>query len=249
MKYLKKFNEELRPQTYRNAARKLKKLGHDGRAKELEDWSSIKERELELEKWKQNIDELSKFGKFKINLVNTETGEKLTEEFYISLHIDRDAFDDSLDAMVEDGEGHFWIAIGLIPTTKEVLDKCVEMLPDPDMGNGFIWAMSMTLDFVIESDTMRMTKYELHNYDESISGDVSFADRSSANRFKILLKKMFSQPDFNYPSGYRDFQYFYEMFYNVFGAQFGLSSDFGFTPEMISDFINTLSPNEMYKSI
>lgn len=38
------------------------------------------------------------------------------------------------------------------------------MVPDPDMGNGFIWAMSITLDFVIEGDIMRMTKYELHNY-------------------------------------------------------------------------------------
>lgn len=249
MKYLKKFNEELRPQTYRNAARKLKKLGHEGRAKELQDWSDVKEKELELEKWNQNIDEFSKFGKFKMNLVNPETNQKITEDFYISLHIDRDSFDDSLDEMIADGEGNFWIAIGLIPVDKKTLDKCIEMVPDPDMGNGFIWAMSITLDFVIEGDIMRMTKYELHNYDESISGDVSFADRASANRFKNLLKKMFSQPDFNYPSGYRDFQYFYEMFYNVFGAQFGLSNDFGFTPEMISDFINTLSPNEMYKSI
>jgi hypothetical protein len=249
MKYLRKFNEELRPQTYRNAARKLKKLGHDDRAKELEDWSGVKERELELEKWKQNIDEFSKFGKFKINLVNPKTGKKLTEEFYISLHIDRYSFGDSLDGMIEDGEGEFWIAIGIIPTTKEVLDKCVEMVPDPDMGNGFIWAMSISLDFVIENDTIRMTKYRLHNYDESISGDVSFADRPSANRFKNLLKDMFSDPNFNYPSGYTDFQYFYEMVYYIFGAQFGLSSEYGFSSEMITDFIKTISPNEMYKSI
>lgn len=249
MKYLKKFNEELRPQTYRNAARKLDKLGHFNRSKELKDWSDIKENELELEKWNQNINELSKFGKFKLNIVNPETGQKLTEEFYISLNIDRDSFGDSLDGMIQSGEGNFWIAIGLIPTNKETLDKCMEMVPDPDMGNGFIWAMSISLDFEIRGPIMKMIEYHLHNYDENISGDVSFSDRASANKFKNLLKKLFSQPDFNYPSGYNDFEYFYEMFYYVFGAQYGLSSDFGFTPEMISDFINTLSPNEMYKSI
>jgi hypothetical protein len=249
MKYLKRFNEELRSETYRSAAFKLKKIGHQNRAKDLEDWSIKREKEENLDKWNQMKNQFSKFGKFNLNIVNPETGERIKDEFYLSLNIDRDSFGDSLDDMISEGEGHFWIAIGLIPTNKEALDKCMEMVPDPDMGNGFIWAMSITLDFVIESDMMRMTKYELHNYDEGISGDVSFADRASANRFKNILKKMFSQPDFNYPSGYRDFQYFYDMFYNVFGAQYGLSSDFGFTPEMISDFINTLSPNEMYKSI
>lgn len=249
MKHLKRFNEELRSETYRRAAFKLKKLGHQNRAKDLEDWSIKREKEENLDRWNQMKNEFSKFGKFNLNIVNPETGERIKDEFYLSLNIDRDSFGDSLNDMISEGEGNFWIAIGIIPTNQETLDKCTEIVPDPDMGNGFMWAMSLTLEFEFKDDSIKMTKYELHNYDENISGDVSFADRASANKFKTLLKKMFSQPDFDYPSGYRDFQYFYEMFYSIFGAEYGLTSDYGFTPEVISDFINTLSPNEMYKSI
>ena len=39
MKYLKKFNEELRSQTYYNAARKLDKKGFTARSKDLKDWA------------------------------------------------------------------------------------------------------------------------------------------------------------------------------------------------------------------
>jgi hypothetical protein len=44
MKYLKKFNEELRPQTYMSAARKLDKLGHTDRANALKDWAKETEK-------------------------------------------------------------------------------------------------------------------------------------------------------------------------------------------------------------
>jgi hypothetical protein len=249
MKYLRKFNEELKPQTYRRASYKLKKLGHEDRAKDLVEWSNKVEKEQELEKWKQNIEQFSKFGKFKMNIFNPKTNQSLTENFYLSLNIDRDSFGDSLDDIIEDKEGNFWIAIGIIPVDEKTLNKCYEVLPDPDTGNGFFWAMSTTLDFIIDNESIKITKYEINDYDESLSGNVSFADRASAGKFKNLLKKMFSDPNFNYPSGYNDFDYFYEMFYYVFGAQYGLESDFGLIPETISDFIDTLSPNEMYKSL
>lgn len=39
MKFIKKFNEELNPSTYRSAARKLKKLGHEKRSDRIEKWT------------------------------------------------------------------------------------------------------------------------------------------------------------------------------------------------------------------
>lgn len=48
MKYLKRFNEELSPRIYKSAARKLDKLGHSDRAKELKDWSNKIESDLNL---------------------------------------------------------------------------------------------------------------------------------------------------------------------------------------------------------
>jgi hypothetical protein len=241
MKYLKRFNEELNPQTYRKAARKLRKMGHEKRAKDIEDWA-------DLSKWKENIEEYSKFGKFKLNIL-TEDGQRLNDDFFLCIQIDRDYFGDSIDGIKEDEEGEFLFFIGMIPTNRETIDKCEKTLPDSDLNNGFYWAMTLMLSFELKDSTIKFINYKLDNYDTGISGDVSFADRASAGRFKTLLKNMFSNKDYNYPSGYTDFDNFYDMIYNVFGAEYGLSSDYGFSPEVITDFINTISPNEMYKSI
>ena len=54
MKYLKRFNEELRPQTYMSAARKLDKLGHHDRSKDLKDWGLEMESREEMDKWRKN---------------------------------------------------------------------------------------------------------------------------------------------------------------------------------------------------
>jgi hypothetical protein len=246
MKYLKKFNEELKSETYRRASYKLKKLGHEDRSKELADWSKKVEGDENLVKWEEHKSELSKFGKFKLKITNPDTNQTFTGDFYLSLHLDRMFFQDSLDEIADDKEGVFWIAIGIVPADEKTLNDCMEYLPDNDMSNGFFWGLSLSLEFKIEHEQIKFTGYSIKNYDESVSGDVKIADRASAGKFKTLLKNMFGNPDFNYPSGYNDFQYFYEMVYLVFGAQFGLSSDYGFSPEVITDFINTMSANEMY---
>lgn len=256
MKYLKRFNEELSPRIYKSAARKLDKLGHSDRAKELKDWSNKIESDLNLKRWERNVNQYSKFGKVKLNILNEETGKKMTEDFYLDISIDRDSFEDSylfegtLEETLGDDEGYFWLPIGIIPATKEVIEKCEEVMPEPEMiGNGFYWGMSISLKFKIENSTIKMIGYELDDYDPAISGKVSFADRSSANKFKTTLKKMFTDPTFGYPSGYDDIPDFYEMFYNIFGGEFGLTTDYGLSPETIGDFINSLSVNAMYKSI
>jgi len=246
MRYLRKFNEELKSDTYRRASYKLKKLGHEDRAKELSDWSKKVENDENMVKWEENKSQFSKFGKFKLNITNPETNKTFTGDFYLDLVLDRMAFEDSLDEIIADKEGVFWIAIGIIPVDQKTLNDCMQYLPDNDMYNGFFWGLSLTLDFVLEDEQIKFTNYSLDNYDENIAGNIKIADRSSAGRFKNLLKKMFSQPDFNYPSGYNDFNNFYDMVYDVFGAQFGLTTDYGFSPEVITDFINTMSANEMY---
>jgi len=54
---------------------------------------------------------------------------------------------------------------------------------------------------------------------------------------------IFSDPNLNYPAwGYDSF---YDMMNIGFGSELG-PSDYGFQPEQISDFISTISANEMY---
>jgi hypothetical protein len=68
MKYLKRFNEELKPETYRNAAKLLDTWGHKGRAYKLKDWSDQVELRNELEKHRQNINSLYKHEPFEIEI-------------------------------------------------------------------------------------------------------------------------------------------------------------------------------------
>jgi hypothetical protein len=248
MKYLKRFNEELNPMTYQRAAWKLKKKGHIGRAKELEDWSHKREKDESMIKWEKRVEEMSKFGTYKLNIKNKDTGKVFTGDFHLELIMDRDSFADQLDDMKSEGKGDFFITVGIIPTNKEVLDKCEEIMPEPEFYNGFYWGMFIIMKFDLGT-SLEFKSFELDNYDSSMAGEVSIADRGSAGRLRNLIKKLFTDPSLNYPSGYRDFDSFYDMIQQKFCIEYGLSADYGFDVEQVADFINTLSANDMYKSI
>ena len=62
MKYLKRFNEELRPRTYLSAAKKLTTIGHTDRANTLKDWANETEKREEITKWKERLQEYSNLG-------------------------------------------------------------------------------------------------------------------------------------------------------------------------------------------
>jgi hypothetical protein len=97
MKYLKRFNEELNSDTYLRASRKLKKLGHTDRAKELQEWGAKVERDEEMIKWKERMQDFGPFGTFKLNVENPDTGESLVGDFYLDITFDELAFSDDPD--------------------------------------------------------------------------------------------------------------------------------------------------------
>lgn len=254
MKYLKKFNEELRPRTYLSAAKKLKAIGHTDRAKALEDWAEETEKRGEIVKWKDNLQDYALFGTYKMNVVNPETGEMLTADFYLDINFDELAFEDNFEWEKEktpdniQGVSIFFF-IGLIPTSEETLRKCMEIMPEPEFGNGMFWGMSCGIDFEVIKNVVTLKKFELCDYDDNLSGNVSFADRASAGKFKTLLKNIFTNPELNYPSGYTDVEYMYQKLEQVILVQQGFSSDYGFELKQVADFINAQSPNTMYKTI
>ena len=254
MKYLKRFNEELRPRTYMSAAKKLTAMGHTDRAEELKAWAEESEKREEVQKWKDRLQDYALFGTYKINIVNPETKEKFTGDFYLDVNFDELAFEDNFEYEKEKdpnnvkGVGIFFF-IGLIPTSEETLRKCMEIMPEPEFGNGFFWGMSCGIDFKVENGQVVLEKFILDDYDDNISGNVSFADRSSANKFKTLLKNIFSNPELNYPSGYTDVEYMYQKLEQVICIRQGLSSDYGFELKDVAEFINLQSPNTMYKTI
>lgn len=254
MKYLKRFNEELKASTYMSAARKLAKIGHTDRAEELKAWAGETERKEEMVKWKDMIQNYSPFGVYKMNIVNPESSEKLTSDFALDVNFDELSFEDNFEYEKEKDPNNIkgvsiFFFIGLIPTSEEVLRKCEEVMPDPEFGNGMFWGMACTIDFKVQNGEVIFDKFKLEDYDENISGNVSFADRASASKFKNLLKSIFTNSELNYPSGYTDAASLYEKLEQVILIRQGFSSDYGFELKNVADFINTISPNTMYKTI
>lgn len=247
MKHLKKFNEELKPKTYRSAARKLDKMGHSGRANDLKDWAKKKDDEVNYIKWQKNLEEYGKFGTYNLN-IKTKVGD-IKGGFHLDFYFDGDCF---MDCIYDDGDddkkGDIYFMVGMIPTTEELVNECISKLPDPDMGNGFFWALSVGIKFEIINNKVELKELNIHNYDENVSGNISLADRGSAGRFRNLLKKMFSDSSLNYPSGRNDVDYLYQALEQVILSEAGFSSDYGFRLEDVSTFLNTISPNTLYKS-
>ena len=144
MKYLKRFNEELKPSTYMSAARKIRRqTGDISRSKRLEDWAQKMEMDESMKKWKENLETFSKYGTFKFNIVNPDTNEKLTADFLLEVGFDTLIFEDNYECEKEANENNFsaWFPfhLGLIPLDEETINKCEEMMPCAEFGNGFYW--------------------------------------------------------------------------------------------------------------
>lgn len=254
MKYLKRFNEELNPRTYLSAAKKLTAIGHTDRANTLKDWTGETEKREEMTKWKERLQEYSPFGIYKVNVVNPETGEKLTADFALDVNFDELAFEDNFEFEKQKDPNNIngvsiFFFIGLVPTSEDLIKKCEEIMPGSEFGNGMFWGMCFGIDFKVQNGEVILDKFSLDDYDENLSGNVSFADRASAGKFKNLLKSIFTNPDLNYPSGYTDADSLYQKLEQVILVQQGFSSDYGFELKNVADFINTQSPNTMYKTI
>lgn len=244
MKYLKTINE-LRSDVYTRAAYKLNKLGQTDRAEKLKQWGNVKAENEQLAKWEENKKIYSKFGKIKLKITTKNT--TFTGDFYLDIVLDRDSFEDQMaEEWPEDNYNNcsFWAGIGIIPADDMTLAQCMDELPEPDLHNGFFWGLSLLIEFKL-NNKVEFTDMTLENYDTALSGDVKIADRPNAGRFRTMLIKMFSDPNYNYPSGYIDFEYFYDYVNTFFGATMGLESDYGFTSETIADYIKTVSANKL----
>jgi len=243
MKHLKKFNEELKPSTYRRAASKLKKMGgfNVDRAKDLTDWADKREADDSIIKWKKNIEEFSKFGKFKLNIAN-----KFIGEFYLDLSFDRDSFLDEYES-IRDGncEIRLGFFVGAIPADEETRIKTLETVPEDDFGNGFIWSNILSFGITIDPGSYEISDLSFEDYDDTLTGGVELADRASAGRLRSLLVSLFENPNLNYPSGYNDFDYFYDMFETLILAGAGLSSDLGMSMEQLAEYVKKFSASEL----
>jgi len=256
MKYLKKFNEELKSSTYTSAANKLN-YRHPVRSKALTDFSTIrlKEEELESERlkleaeklrndkkyteWKENIKRYSPFGLFNFTLT-PKNGESFTDSFYLMVTHWYDGDED-----IKNNTDIFLnLSYFLIPKDDEGSEKLSKFDWDYDDGiTKHIWRGWLKIH--LNEYDCNVEKLELDGTD-NYDGRIEITDRSTALKFKRLMMGIFTSkeyPDYigsEYPSLYNRLEGTL--------AESGISSDYGLEMSQIANYINTITVNSLYKT-
>jgi hypothetical protein len=131
MKYLKRFDEELKTQTYQSAAAGLNRLGHTKRANDLNVWSEVSRENEANRKMSAMIDMYSKHGVFSIDLGSKHGG--VLGNFYLFLDFDSYQNDENWGYWEEDGRfdgNNLWMTLDicLIPADEETFEECSNKL-------------------------------------------------------------------------------------------------------------------------
>lgn len=251
MKHIKKYNEELKPATYWNAAVKLSAAGHKNRSTELHNYGSgvaYKEQkekdriktEKKYKEWQENIEKFSPFGLFKIKIDN------LIQDYYLEIDYSSDIF---LDNSFKEGEQIYMeFTVSVIPPDIDSYNKLKEIDYDYDEKTDYIHSM-LRVEFTIklnkfDSEVIKFNLYHLENSADS----AEIVDRRSAYKFKKLLRSLFTSKE--YPTnGFWATKY--KSVYNQIDlslAESGVSSDFGLSMEDIVVFIDKTPINSLYSN-
>jgi len=180
MKFLKKFNEELKSSTFRRAADGLDKYGHSDRGHYVRKWADKVEEDEKKEIWVEVKKKYEQFGTFRLDVTNQRT---FTGDFHLFFEADYEA-EDEMELIEENGGGEFWFGIGIIPADENTYDACEESSVMKILSNDFGAYSAFTIRFYfdVEGSSMKITSYEIGSYSYGIT--VRVHDRPSAGRFK-----------------------------------------------------------------
>ncbi len=160
MRYLVKFNE-LKSSTYRTAAKRLKDLGHERRAGELEKWVATAEERERIQRIKDTRAKWAHTGVFRCSILeqrSERTGQdvvrrfvdptndytidgnkvgsggpiQMTGNFHIAIFSDDDMFYDRLHDYISDNDMYVNFTVGIVPAD----DETEEWFTSIDRGVG-----------------------------------------------------------------------------------------------------------------
>ena len=201
MKYLKRFNEELKASTFRAAGDKFTKMGHKRRGAELLDYAT----QVELKEKYQNLlqaqDQNKEFGLFDITMTRGYGSNKkdvFSGKFYLQMCLESDWFRDQFNDWLYEGmDWHMGIAMefAIIPSDDETL-KMLETSEDSDIiyfRNNSMWGD----DYRYWTNRLWITLFGKGGVPSYTCGSGGFEDRDSftfhfnsrseAMKFKNLL--------------------------------------------------------------
>jgi hypothetical protein len=200
MKYIKSFNEELRPHIYKNVASKLRgTYGHHKRADKLDAYGDELYNKQTQERIENNRQRCSKYGSFKgkLKVQTRDQGWRVTNEttiegnFYISLWFDDDWFTD----MIRES----WIAEGfqyacalpfdfdIMPADEETQQKVDET--GCEQSDGLIFCNRLEMSYISRQPDQDyiVDPKGFSFYDRDQNSYFYFSTRADALRFKKLF--------------------------------------------------------------
>jgi hypothetical protein len=199
MKYLRKFNEELKSSTYMSAATKFKQMGHIRRSGELEEWSKEVANKEKDARELANLNEFKKEAPFKINLVkskyNSSTKTRynetiLTGNFYLKLSFDdswaRDSYVDNVD---QDGVTSYSynmpFEIGMMAADDETKEKfrVIEDQLSDEVYEGVYYPQRLYYKLILEA-SREITPDGTFYWECRENDEIIFENRAEALRFK-----------------------------------------------------------------
>ena len=202
MKYLKKFNEELKPHIYRKAAGELKKIGHTRRSDELEKWADKVQLDIDKAEQKEVYDRLSKYPSFELEL-RKDTWDRNTKSikfgnepmikgnFYLDASFEEDMFNDQYHDWLGNNQYGFsmFFIIGIFPADDETRIKFDKLDNEGGLSeetwNGVYWPCWMGLR--IAENNSNEFKVGGVSWDSRNSDQLLFSNRKEAFKFKKLF--------------------------------------------------------------
>jgi hypothetical protein len=212
MRYLRKYNEELKSSTYKSAADKLAKIGHVKRPEELMKWHLVSREKEKDEAKRKAIEKSSKLGKYKItmsgigrnNIKNIEpyAGRKFTGDFYVYFYLDYDMFIEYYGDWKSFDSNSLWIPFNfaVLPASEESKEFVTNVLGEEvgcTDGKCYLGSLNLNLSQGGNSyDENDKLKYVLKPngglyWDQYNDIDFYMADRVSAQKFKKMLYDIF----------------------------------------------------------
>jgi hypothetical protein len=244
MKHLKRFNEELSPSTYRNAAWKLSNIARKTGNNEFKTRSNNLRDYAETKAWQENIKEYSKFGKTTVTTQYNKKGDTVTGDFYLIFLFDDYAYEEMVQDYLEEEKLNVVFSVGLIPVDVETKEKFQSVIPEGDFDNGFFWGLWTEVEFEDKGDGLELSKVGVSSYDFNITGKISFS-RPLCGAIRRHLLACFTE-DSGYEQNGRPT---YKILEEEVLIKSGASSKFGVAMEDLHNFIKDITPNIIMSSV
>lgn len=245
MKHLKKFNEELKSETYLSAAQKLRKKGHLQRSKSLELHSTHM-------KWKKMKEYFERWGTPELYYKNI-VDRTIETKFYIGIDWEYERTLDSITSAI-DGDDHLslYFSMMAIPIDPESVESGREGISDRNdffKSNGFYVGQHISINYDFIGGELKFKGIDLKE-----SHNISLSRRAAVILKKQLLACFEEGGD--YPSDYHyskeDYQYSSpnKIMHDVIRDELNeldFTLEFNYTMEDIYNDIKNFSINDLYK--